>query len=217
MAKKRQAAQAGLAEENPRASRSKAAKGAATSTSNRRSLRKSAQSNTLSSVNESPARDASKASFTNKTSQQETPSRSTPNRKARTAKKVTSSQVVRPKARLRPAKLKPRTPRTTESNSKSPAKDEPTGNPDHGRESTRSSISVLILPKNIESASGEDEEDADGPSYWLMKAEPETRMEKGKDVRFSIDDLKNATKPEAWDGRFSLSRFSVESILIHGH
>ena len=46
----------------------------------------------------------------------------------------------------------------------------------------------------------EDQEDDDEPSYWLMKAEPESRIEKGKDVKFSIDDLMNATAPEPWDG-----------------
>lgn len=37
-------------------------------------------------------------------------------------------------------------------------------------------------------------------SYWLMKAEPETRMEKGKDMKFSIDDLKACKEPAGWDG-----------------
>ncbi|CUS12436.1 unnamed protein product, partial [Tuber aestivum] len=37
-------------------------------------------------------------------------------------------------------------------------------------------------------------------SYWLMKAEPESRIEKGKDVKFSIDDLRACEKPAAWDG-----------------
>ncbi|KAI9843945.1 MAG: hypothetical protein M1837_005986 [Sclerophora amabilis] len=36
--------------------------------------------------------------------------------------------------------------------------------------------------------------------YWLMKAEPETRLEKGVNVAFSIDDLKAAQEPEAWEG-----------------
>ncbi|CAH0048185.1 unnamed protein product [Clonostachys solani] len=40
----------------------------------------------------------------------------------------------------------------------------------------------------------------DGEWYWLMKAEPETRIEGGVDVRFSIDDLRACTKPEGWDG-----------------
>jgi predicted RNA-binding protein with PUA-like domain len=33
-----------------------------------------------------------------------------------------------------------------------------------------------------------------------MKAEPESRIEKGVDVKFSIDDLHAAEKPEPWDG-----------------
>jgi hypothetical protein len=40
--------------------------------------------------------------------------------------------------------------------------------------------------------------------YWLMKAEPESRMEKGIDVKFSIDDLATKTEPEGWDGTFCL-------------
>ncbi|KXG47056.1 High mobility group, HMG-I/HMG-Y [Penicillium griseofulvum] len=39
-----------------------------------------------------------------------------------------------------------------------------------------------------------------GRSFWLMKAEPESRMEKGKDVKFSIEDLAAADAPEPWDG-----------------
>lgn len=40
----------------------------------------------------------------------------------------------------------------------------------------------------------------DGRSYWLMKAEPESRLVKGIDVKFSIDDLRAAEVPEPWDG-----------------
>ena len=36
--------------------------------------------------------------------------------------------------------------------------------------------------------------------YWLMKAEPETRIVKGVDVKFSIDDLMECREPAAWDG-----------------
>lgn len=42
----------------------------------------------------------------------------------------------------------------------------------------------------------------EGEWYWLMKAEPETRIENGVDVRFSIDDLRAREKPEGWDGEF---------------
>ena len=47
-----------------------------------------------------------------------------------------------------------------------------------------------------------------GRSYWLMKAEPESRLEKGVDVKFSIDDLAAAQIPEAWDGRCVLGMVS---------
>ncbi|RKU43082.1 hypothetical protein DL546_002324 [Coniochaeta pulveracea] len=43
-------------------------------------------------------------------------------------------------------------------------------------------------------------DDGEEKNYWLMKAEPETRLEKGIDVRFSIDDLAAKTEPEPWDG-----------------
>ncbi|XP_030186741.1 thymocyte nuclear protein 1 isoform X4 [Lynx canadensis] len=38
-------------------------------------------------------------------------------------------------------------------------------------------------------------------SYWLMKSEAESRLEKGVDVKFSIEDLKAQPKQTAcWDG-----------------
>ncbi|RYO76821.1 hypothetical protein DL766_010078 [Monosporascus sp. MC13-8B] len=37
-------------------------------------------------------------------------------------------------------------------------------------------------------------------SYWLLKAEPGSRLENGTDVKFSIDDLASRTEPEPWDG-----------------
>ncbi|XP_060036186.1 thymocyte nuclear protein 1 isoform X2 [Erinaceus europaeus] len=38
-------------------------------------------------------------------------------------------------------------------------------------------------------------------SYWLMKSEPESRLEKGVDVKFGIEDLKAQPKQTAcWDG-----------------
>jgi hypothetical protein len=37
-----------------------------------------------------------------------------------------------------------------------------------------------------------------------MKAEPESRLENGIDVSFSIDDLKAKVKPEPWDGEYSV-------------
>lgn len=52
---------------------------------------------------------------------------------------------------------------------------------------------------------GGDKGCSSGRSYWLMKAEPESRFEKGVDVKFSIDDLKDAKEPEPWDGEYEKS------------
>ena len=54
---------------------------------------------------------------------------------------------------------------------------------------------------NEDPAENEDEEN-DGRGYWLMKAEPESRIENGVDVKFSIDDLAAKNEPEPWDGKF---------------
>ena len=50
----------------------------------------------------------------------------------------------------------------------------------------------------------ESDAEEDDKSYWLMKAEPESRLEKGVDVKFSIDDLREAKEPEPWDGKLNV-------------
>ena len=52
---------------------------------------------------------------------------------------------------------------------------------------------------------GHDEDVDEDTQYWLMKAEPDSRIEKGVDVKFSIDDLASRTEPEGWDGQCSSS------------
>lgn len=44
-----------------------------------------------------------------------------------------------------------------------------------------------------------DIDNANQPQYFLMKAEPESRIENGIDVKFSIDDLQKV-ESEPWDG-----------------
>lgn len=56
--------------------------------------------------------------------------------------------------------------------------------------------SVKAPTKPVEDAKS----DHGSQSYWLLKAEPESRMEKGIDVKFSIDDLMACTEPEPWTG-----------------
>lgn len=57
----------------------------------------------------------------------------------------------------------------------------------------------------------------EGKQYWLMKAEPDSRVENGVDVKFSIDDLMNAKVPEGWDGEDqSVFRSSVDLLTYIG-
>jgi hypothetical protein len=58
------------------------------------------------------------------------------------------------------------------------------------------------------------EEESESRRYWLMKAEPETRIEKGKDVKFSIDDLAACDEPQAWDGGGSKFHIFIFSSKI---
>lgn len=55
--------------------------------------------------------------------------------------------------------------------------------------------SVIVRPAVMENANSES-----SPNYWLMKAEPDSRLENGVDVKFSIDDLRAAVDAEPWDG-----------------
>jgi len=75
---------------------------------------------------------------------------------------------------------------------------------DDAQGSRSSNVSVAVpAPKDetSEDENADDEAEDDGPKYYLCKAEPNSRIEKGKDVKFSIDDLRAATEPEGWDGR----------------
>ncbi|KAL9946043.1 hypothetical protein D7B24_000614 [Verticillium nonalfalfae] len=40
----------------------------------------------------------------------------------------------------------------------------------------------------------------DAPMFWLMKSEPDVRIEDGYEIKFSIDDLGERKMPEGWDG-----------------
>ncbi|KAJ3086681.1 Thymocyte nuclear protein 1 [Physocladia obscura] len=59
-------------------------------------------------------------------------------------------------------------------------------------------------------------------AFWLMKAEPETRFEKGKDVKFSIRDLQEMNM-SCWDGvrnyeaRNNMRKMKVGDICFFYH
>ncbi|XP_048471519.1 thymocyte nuclear protein 1 isoform X4 [Rhincodon typus] len=50
-------------------------------------------------------------------------------------------------------------------------------------------------------SSGEDKGNKEAHSFWLMKSEPESRIENGVDVKFGVEDLKAQQNQTAcWDG-----------------
>lgn len=64
----------------------------------------------------------------------------------------------------------------------------------------------------------ETEASESGRQYWLMKAEPESRVENGVDLKFSIDDLKANGGAEAWDGvRNHAARNNMRAMRMGDH
>lgn len=60
---------------------------------------------------------------------------------------------------------------------------------------------IETQPENlVERLTQGGETDNSDYQYWLMKAEPDSRIEKGVDVAYPIDKLAAATEPEPWDG-----------------
>lgn len=68
---------------------------------------------------------------------------------------------------------------------------------------------VKTAAKSAKTEAKPEEGKDSGRQYWLMKAEPESRIENGVDVKFSIDDLAAKKEPEPWDGMPS-------HVLVHG-
>lgn len=78
-------------------------------------------------------------------------------------------------------------------------------------------VRVEKIPSKSTAAQKEPKEVKDpGRQYWLMKAEPESRIENGVDVRFSIDDLAAKSEPEPWDGML-LNSHSPARVHIKVH
>ncbi|KAJ0421639.1 PUA-like domain-containing protein [Aspergillus carlsbadensis] len=81
------------------------------------------------------------------------------------------------------------------------------------KNTTQTSVSASTPKTKAFTAKADNAADNSGPSYWLMKAEPESRLEKGVDVKFSINDLRDAKEPEPWDGvRNAGARNNMQSM-----
>lgn len=84
------------------------------------------------------------------------------------------------------------------------------GRPPKAESKTTAAPKTTATPKEkVEKKTETATEDENAPHYWLLKAEPESRIENGKDVKFSIDDLKDVKEPEAWDGMYPLHNTSL--------
>ncbi|KAL8663500.1 MAG: hypothetical protein Q9202_003810 [Teloschistes flavicans] len=189
---KRQAAQADLDDQNPKRANSGRNEKAEAPNGTKRITRSSDQSSPNASTSSRKQRNRT-SSKNDKSVEASSSAVNTPNKKAKIIKKGIARPVVKSK--------KPANPKATKNPSKLPTKADHPPRATDGRSSSLSEVSIPIREaKALAIDDAAEEDDADGPSYWLMKAEPDSRMEKGKDVKFSIDDLMNATEPEAWDG-----------------
>lgn len=125
----------------------------------------------------------------------------------RTAKPVVTKQTLRVKPtpasavkRGRPAGSKNKEPRTVA------AKPTKAARPTTPKKSTKAGKTKIAAEANfVEGLTQPDDPGAAEYQYWLMKAEPDSRIEKGIDVAYPIDKLATATEPEPWDGKLNSS------------
>ncbi|KAI9014206.1 PUA-like domain-containing protein [Hyaloraphidium curvatum] len=113
-------------------------------------------------------------------------------RKAKAPESDVSSDASDSEPEVMPAK-KPRGRKTPAAEGDKPAKFKAKPAVE-GDKSAKSKAKPASEPAGEASASS-----AEGPRYWLMKAEAETRVHNGHDVKFSIDDLESAGTSN-WDG-----------------
>lgn len=138
------------------------------------------------------------------------PRRST---RQRTSTTHAASEPAAPKNAKKPATVKRAAPKATKRKGKQGKEDEDDAlrqqpAPAPSGDGADSKTNGKAEPAAAGTGPGE----AKGPGrqYWLMKAEPESRIENGVDVRFSIDDLAAKSEPEPWDGML------LPHILMHG-
>ncbi|KAK4210869.1 thymocyte nuclear protein 1 [Rhypophila decipiens] len=105
-----------------------------------------------------------------------------------------------------PVSVEPSSKKEVEASEPEPAAEEVEESSEPPAKRSRTSRTQKQIPTSKKSAQGakptsnESENTSSTRNYWLLKAEPETRLENGKDVSFSIDDLASKTEPEPWDG-----------------
>ncbi|KAI2606780.1 PUA-like domain-containing protein [Hypoxylon sp. NC1633] len=72
--------------------------------------------------------------------------------------------------------------------------------PELTKAKTKAKAKNITQPSTTPKSKADETPNSSGKSYWLMKAEPNSRFENGVNVKFSIDDLASRIEPEPWDG-----------------
>lgn len=153
------------------------------------------------------------------------PRRST---RQRTSTTHAASEPAAPKNAKKPATVKKAPPKATKQKGKQGKQNEgdtprqqlapaPSGD---GADSKTNGGNAGETPADSAAAgtgTGTGEVKGPGRQYWLMKAEPESRIENGVDVRFSIDDLAAKSEPEPWDGMLLTHLFTRVHVRTDKH
>ncbi|KKA25835.1 AT DNA binding protein [Rasamsonia emersonii CBS 393.64] len=124
----------------------------------------------------------------------------TPRKRGRSPKNRDSTTGASAKSTVAKTQEKPKRPRGRPPKKQQSAQAQPSSTSGTRGENEQLSSKPEEEQKNVEEHEDNADEQNDGRSYWLMKAEPESRIVKGVDVKFSIDDLRAAEGPEPWDG-----------------
>ncbi|KAK2054684.1 DUF55-domain-containing protein [Colletotrichum caudatum] len=182
-----------------------------------RSLRSSTRLSTAPSADgkkpvSGKTQDAAKTKSSNRATQEAAPAMATISSRKRKAKEQPSKQVGAPGAELaddddddddnkpdpKPAK-KAKKP-TAAKKEAAPRK-------------TREELAVLRAAPVPDVNPDAEPRDPPGPRYWLMKSEPDVRVEDGYEIKFSIDDLAAKKTPEGWEGiRNYVARNNLRSM-----
>ncbi|KAG6353383.1 hypothetical protein INS49_007464 [Diaporthe citri] len=135
------------------------------------------------------------------------PRRSTRQRTSTTQAReaAAASESVTPKKAGKPAAVKKAAPKAKQKGRQGDENEDDADRqpapPSDGKTKQTNDVRAVKTQSKSTAAGAESKEVKDpGKQYWLMKAEPESRIENGVDVRFSIDDLAAKSEPEPWDG-----------------
>ncbi|EPE02609.1 at dna binding protein [Ophiostoma piceae UAMH 11346] len=124
-----------------------------------------------------------------------------PRRSSRRRTDIEEEPVAAPKATSKATpKTTPKTTKPAPKKVEPKAKAAPKAAKAKSKSIAKSETPTEFVESTTPTKSTESAEPASARQYWLLKAEPETRLENGIDVRFSIDDLRSKTEPEPWDG-----------------